>query len=70
MKMIFPIGKRVYTYCIQMNVCGIFMQYQIKYIDYLAHVGKGHFFKSEIYEELFHELLIITVFSESDLYIE
>lgn len=53
MKMIFPIGKRVYTYCLQMNVFGIFMQYQIKYIDYLAHVGKGHFFNRKAMKNCF-----------------
>lgn len=42
--MIFLIGKRVSRYCLQLNVCDIFMQYQIKYIDYLAHLDKGNFF--------------------------
>lgn len=44
MKIIFLLGKRVFRYCLELKVYGIFMQYQIKYIDYLARVGKGHFF--------------------------
>lgn len=56
--MIFLIGKRVSRYCLQLNVCDIFMQYQIKYIiDYLAHVGKGNFmFHGDLYLEYSKEV--------------
>lgn len=44
--MIFLIGKRVSRYC-----------YQIKYIDYLAHVGKGNFmFHGDFYLEYSKEV--------------
>lgn len=55
--MIFLIGKRVSRYCLQLIVCDIFMQYQIKYIDYLAHVGKGNFiFHGDFYLEYSKEV--------------